>query len=91
MADKFAEFRKGLDSPLTTGEVAAYSSVTSPPTDHEFATLPRALNCSAAGVLKVDLGALTNQSITVVAGLNPYRVSKIYHTGSAAMTVVGMW
>jgi hypothetical protein len=86
MADKFAAYFKRMDDPLDSGEVVDYGSE-----DHVFTQVPRALNCSAAGTLVVDMSGLTAQAIYVVAGLNPYRVTKIYSSGSDAMTVVGMW
>ena len=82
----FEADRSGVSAPLANGEVAVFAAV-----DHDFAVRPRALNCSAAGVLVVDMGDLTGQAIAVVAGLNPYRVTRIYNAGSTAMTVVGMW
>jgi hypothetical protein len=86
MADIFVAKYKELESPLTSGEAADFSAA-----DYTFEQLPRALNCSAEGTLVVDMGALVQESIHVVAGLNPYRVHKIYNSGSTAMTVVGMW
>ena len=86
MGDKFGFTSAGLESPLESGELADYSAG-----DHAFTMTPRALNCSAAGSLSVDMGDLTAQAIYVVAGLNPYRVTKIYNSGSTAMTVIGMW
>lgn len=79
-------YTSGVDSPLTTGEVADFSAG-----NHDFTIRPRALNCSADGVLVVDMGDLVEQQITVVAGMNPYRVTRIYNAGSDALTVVGMW
>lgn len=76
----------GDSSPLASGEVADFSAV-----NYNFTVVPRALNCSAAGVLRVDMGALVDQPITVVAGINPYRVTRIYNAGSAAITVIGMF
>jgi hypothetical protein len=86
MSDAFGFDRPNLESPLTTGQLANFSSG-----NYDFPILPRALNCSAAGTLVVDMGSLTNQAIAVVAGLNPYRVTRIYNSGSTAMAVVGMW
>lgn len=85
--DDFSENSVRLSSPLVNGETASFSS-----TDYSFIKLPRALNCSTAGTLRVNMGSnLISQSIYVVAGLNPYRVSKIYSSGSTAMDVVGMY
>jgi len=89
MADNFAGYNVGLESPLSKAEVAT-SLTASPQADHTFATLPRAINCSAEGTLVVDMGGATGISIHVVAGLNPYRISKVYLSGSTVMTVVGM-
>ena len=89
MTDYFSGYKPGLDSPLSKAEVASSLSA-SPQGDHTFASLPRAINCSAEGTLVVDMGGATGISIHVVAGLNPYRVSKIYLSGSTVMTVVGM-
>ena len=86
MADNFGSHFTKMDDPLETGQLANFSAG-----NYNFPIRPRALNCSAAGVLRVDMGALTNQAITVVAGLNPYRVTRIYNSGSTVMTVVGMW
>lgn len=86
MADTFQYTTVSLESPLVNAAAADFSA-----TDHTFATVPRALNCSAEGTLTVDIGSATSIAIHVVAGLNPYRVSKIYNTGSDAITVVGMW
>lgn len=87
MADKFGGQPYLLDSPGAYGEEADYSS-----DNHTFATVPRYLKCSASGILKVDLlGAGTNISLPVVPGVNPERVTKIYNSGSTAMTVTGIW
>ena len=86
MADRFGGEPITLDSTYNSAEVADYSS-----DDYTFTEVPRALNCSADGVLKVDMqGTGTDVAIYVVAGLNPYRATKIYNTGSASMTVVGL-
>ena len=82
---KTEAYTTGVEGPLTTGEVADFAL-----TDYTFIDRPRALNCSAAGVLVVDLGDLVEEAITVTAGINPYRVTKIYTAGSDALTVVGM-
>ena len=85
MADNYGSHFKRMVDPLANGELADFGAGA-----HTFANLPRALNCSAEGSLVVDMGTLEEQAIHVVAGLNPYRVSKIY-ASSDAITVVGMW
>lgn len=87
MADTFGGQPYLLTSVGAYGEVADYSAG-----DHTFSTVPRYLKCSASGILKVDLlGAGTNISLPVVPGVNPERVTKIYNSGSTAMTVTGLW
>jgi len=86
MADRFGGEPITLDSTYNSAEEADYSAG-----DYTFLEVPRALNCSADGVLQVDMqGTGTDVPLYVVAGLNPYRVTKIYETGSAVMTVVGL-
>lgn len=85
MTNKFKRYMASMTGPLQNAEEADFSAA-----DYEFQILPRALNCDADGTLVVDMGGET-VTIYVVAGLNPYRVEKIYASGSDAITVVGMW
>ena len=87
MSDKFANSHGGLTAPGTYAEEADYTAG-----NHTFATVPRYLKCSASGILKVDmLNGGVNVSLPVVPGVNPERVTKIYNSGSTAMTVTGLW
>jgi hypothetical protein len=66
-------------------EVADFSS-----TDYEFAQPVRYFKCSAGGVLRVDLvGGQEDVDILVTAGINPESITKIYNSGSDAITVHG--
>ena len=86
MADNLANYSSGLTGPGTKGEVADYSA-----DNHDFTFVPRYLKCSASGILKVDmLGGGTDISLPVVPGVNPERVTRIYNSGSTAMTVTGL-
>ena len=86
MADNYSNYKGGLTGPGTKGEEADYSA-----TDHTFAVTPRYLKCSGSGVLQVDLlEGGTNIALPVVPGVNPERVTKIYNSGSTAMTVTGI-
>lgn len=86
MADRFGADRIGISDVFTHAEVADYSAG-----NYDFTETPRGLNCSLDGTIKVDMvGAGTNVSLYVVAGLNPYRVTRIYNSGSAPMTIVGV-
>lgn len=86
MADIFKNYTVRLDSPLSDGEVVTNVSGS----DFTFDQLPRALNCSAEGTLIVSMGSLVSQSLYVQPGINPYRVIKT-HSGSADMTVIGLY
>jgi hypothetical protein len=86
MPNNLANYSSGLTGPGTKGEVANYSSG-----DHTFTFVPRYLKCSASGILRVDLvRGGTNVALPVVPGVNPERVTKIYNSGSTAMTVIGL-
>lgn len=86
MANRFSNHSGGVTGPGTRGEVADYSSG-----NHTFSFVPRYLKCSASGILKVDLlDGGTNIDLPVVPGVNPERVTRIYNSGSAAMTVTGI-
>jgi hypothetical protein len=86
MSDRFGADRADLTTPGTRGEVADYSAG-----NYTFTFVPRYLKCSASGILKVDmLNGGTNISLPVVPGVNPERVTKIYNSGSTAMTVTGL-
>jgi hypothetical protein len=86
MPNNLANYSSGLTGPGTKGEVANYSSG-----DHTFTFVPRYLKCSASGILRVDLvRGGTNVTLPVVPGVNPERVTKIYNSGSTAMTVIGL-
>jgi hypothetical protein len=86
MADRFANHSSGVTGPGVRGEVANYSAG-----NHTFSFTPRYLKCSASGILKVDLlGGGTNIDLPVVPGVNPERVTRIYNSGSTAMTVTGL-
>lgn len=87
MSDLFANSKGGMSGPGTNAEVADYSA-----DDHDFTHTTRYLKCSASGILKVDMaGGGTNISLPVVPGVNPERVTRIYNSGSTAMTVTGLW
>lgn len=75
----------GVVSPAINLEEADYSAG-----DYTFTATPRYLKCSAFGILKVDaFGIGTSIDLPVVPGTNWERVTKIYQSGSTAMTVVG--
>jgi hypothetical protein len=66
-------------------EVADFSS-----TDYEFSQPVRYFKCSEGGILRVDLaGGQTDVDILVTTGLNPEKITKIYNSGSDAITVHG--
>jgi hypothetical protein len=86
MADRFGADRIGISDVFTHAEVADYSAG-----NYDFTDTPRGLNCSLDGTIKVDmLGEGTDIALYVVAGFNPYRITRIYNEGSDAMTVVGL-
>lgn len=87
MADIFKNAETRLDSPLKNAVSASYDAST----NYVFEQLPRAINCSAEGTLRVTMGSATNIPIHVVPGLNPYRTSTIWSGSDSGVTVIGMW
>jgi hypothetical protein len=86
MADRFGADRIGISDVFTHAELADYSAG-----NYDFTEIPRGLNCSLDGTLRVDMVGLgENVPLYVVAGFNPYRITKIYNDGSTAMSVVGL-
>ena len=82
MADNFKGFNVGLESPGENHARPDFSSAD--------ATIPftaRYFKCSADGTLVVDMPGSTQTTIQVFKGYNVERITKIYNSGSTAITV----
>lgn len=86
MPDKFSDFVTSLSAPADSAEVV---------TPNDTADLPntsRALLLSASGWVTVDMiGIGTNIPLPLAAGYNPIRVSRVYATGTDAVTIFALF
>lgn len=87
MADPFESYADTLTGP------AENAATVTPNDSTDLTTVTRALICDAAGTVTVDmLGTGTNIALPVVAGVNPYRVTRVYSTGTTGPSViVAVW
>lgn len=84
--DKFESYMTGLNTPADTAyDVSPNNSV-----DLENAT--RGFICTTAGTVKVDMVRGGTVTFTVLAGvLYPFRVKRIYATGTSATGIVALY
>jgi hypothetical protein len=79
--------------PYPTGSSGATEAITNgfvvtPSNTVDLAIVPRVLILSAAGTVKMDLvGGASGVSIPLQAGFNPIRPTRIYATGTDAVTI----
>ena len=86
MADSFDTYRKSLDAPADS------AAIITPADGADLANATRAILLSAAGTITVDMaGSGTNIALPLQAGINPIRATRIYSTGTDAVTIVGLW
>lgn len=73
----------GVTDPITN----AYAVTPSDTEDLPFC--PRVLILDAAGTVKMNLlGGNTEVSVPLVAGFNPIRPTRVFSTGTSAVTIV---
>ena len=83
--------------PYPAGSSGSSDSVTNgfvvtPSDDTDLATVPRVLILNEAGTVTMDLvGGATNVAVPLQAGFNPIRPSRIYATGTDAVTIFAGW
>lgn len=86
MADDFSSYQSSLDGPASNAATVTGSDSVDLP------NASRALLLSADGTITVDMvGVGTNIALPLQAGFNPVRVSRVYATGTAAVTIVALW
>ena len=85
--DPFKGYGNSLSGPIENIEPVTPNDV------EDLEHFTRALNCSAAGTVRVDMiGVGTNVEATVVPGWNPMRVSRVYATGTdAGLSIRAGW
>lgn len=85
MADSFAHFTPGLESPATD-----LTEIT-PSDTLDLAQTCRALNVGASGTVRITTAGGQVASITVAAGIAfPIRATRIWQTGTTATNIVVM-
>lgn len=83
--------------PYPAGTSGATDSITNgfvvtPSNTVDLTVVPRVLILSAAGTVKMDLvGGASGVSVPLQAGFNPIRPTRIYATGTAAVTIFAGW
>ena len=76
-----------LGSPGVTDPITNAYAVT-PSDTEDLPFCPRVLILNAAGTVKMDLlGGSSGVSIPLQAGFNPIRPTRVYATGTAAVTI----
>jgi hypothetical protein len=86
MGSKLISQPQNSSGPVFNAEVANFSAG-----NHNFATPTRGINCSADGVLRVDMVGLGNNiPLYCRYGDNPYAITRIYNVGSDPINVVGL-
>lgn len=85
MADAFAEFRSGLESPaIRVSEVI-------PSDTSDLPEASRAINVAQSGTLRVTTVEGTTATIFVAAGIAfPIRVTRIWNTDTTATNIVAL-
>jgi hypothetical protein len=83
--------------PYPAGTSGSMDSITNgfvvtPSDDDDLATVPRVLILSDAATVTMDLvGGASNVAVPLQAGFNPIRPSRIYATGTDAVTIFAGW
>jgi hypothetical protein len=83
--------------PYPSGSTGALDSVTNgavvvPDDAADLAIVPRVLILDEAGTVTMDLvGGARNVAVPLQAGFNPIRPSRIYATGTDAVTIFAGW
>jgi hypothetical protein len=85
MADAFANYTPGLESPAT------HLTEIVPNDTQDLAQTTRALNVGTTGVVRVTTMGGETASIYIAAGIAfPLRVTRIWATGTTATNIVSM-
>ena len=85
MADAFASYTPGLESP------ASFLTEVTPSDTQDLKQTSRALNVGTSGVLRVTTAGGQQASIYVAAGIAfPLRVTRVWQTGTTAEDIVAM-
>lgn len=88
MADTFENFSSSLESPADNA-----ASLT-PNDSTDLSTVARGVYIGGAGDITVDfVGDGTNITITGLSAgvIYPFRVQRLYSTGTTATDIVGLW
>ena len=85
MADAFAQFMTGLESP------AIRAMDVTPSDSADLAEVSRAINVVTSGAVRVTTSGGTTATIQVAAGIAfPVRATRIWQTGTTATSIVAM-
>ncbi len=86
MADQFAAFRPGLDSP------AEHAAAVTPNDSTDLTYATRALYVGGTGNIKVTtVGGETLVLSAVPVGVLPIRVTRVHSTSTTATSIVALW
>ncbi|WP_434286292.1 spike base protein, RCAP_Rcc01079 family [Celeribacter sp. SCSIO 80788] len=86
MADEWAGRGKSINSPADNAEAVT------PNDSADLSNASRALLLDAAGTVTVDMvGSGSNIALPLQEGYNPVRVTRVYATGTDAVTIVSLW
>lgn len=86
MADAFAQFKSGLESP------AVRISEVDPSDSTDLPEASRAINVAQSGAVRVTTVEGTTATIFVAAGIAfPIRAARIWSTGTTAGNIVALW
>lgn len=87
MADTFATFRAGLESP------AENAAAVTPNDSTDLANTTRGVYVGVTGDLKVDtVGGNTVTFVSLAAGIiHPIRAKRVYSTGTTATSILGVY
>jgi len=87
MADNFASWKAGLESP------AEYAVEITPSNDTDLAISTRGIYVGVAGDLKIDtVGGSTVIFVNLAAGIiHPIRAKRIHATGTDADDIIGVY
>lgn len=85
MADAFADFRSGLESP------AVRVLEVTPSDTADLTEVSRAINVADSGTVRVTTVDGTTATIFVAAGIAfPIRVTRVWSTGTTAINIVAL-
>lgn len=83
--------------PYPAGTSGSMDSITNgfvvtPSNTVDLTTVPRVLILNEAGTVTMDLvGGATNVAVPLQAGFNPIRPTRVYVTGTDAVTIFAGW